>query len=109
MADTIEQLYKDSGLDDKLYPITKESAVKDDNNVSLNTKLANNYTQIINLTGSIAVEEVSPSTRAYAVNDYLMYNNQLYKVTSAIAIGDELSSSNISATTVMAEILSMLS
>lgn len=40
MADTIEQLYKDEELTDKLYPVTKESAVKDTNNVALDTKLS---------------------------------------------------------------------
>ena len=40
MADTVEQLWKDQTLQEKLYPITKESAVVDDNNVSLDTKIA---------------------------------------------------------------------
>lgn len=40
MADSVEQLYKAQNLQDKLYPITKESAVVDDNNVSLDTKIA---------------------------------------------------------------------
>lgn len=40
MADTVEQLWKDQTLQEKLYPITKESAVIDDNNVSLDTKIA---------------------------------------------------------------------
>ena len=40
MADTVEQLWKDQTLQEKLYPITKESAVVDDNDVSLDTKIA---------------------------------------------------------------------
>lgn len=43
----------------------------------------------------ITVEEVSPSTHAYQRGNYLIYNNNLYKVISAIAINDTLTISTI--------------
>ena len=38
----------------------------------------------------ITVEEQNPSTHAYQRGNYLIYNNNLYKVTAAINIGDTL-------------------
>ena len=56
----------------------------------------------------LAQVETSPTTHAYSSGDYLMYNYQLYKVTSSIAVGGTLTvGTNISATTVMSELLSL--
>lgn len=38
----------------------------------------------------ITVSEVSPAESAHAVNEYLIYNNGLYRVIAAIAVGDTL-------------------
>lgn len=56
----------------------------------------------------LAQVETSPSTHNYSVGDYLMYEYQLYKVTSAITTGQSLTvGTNIVATTVMSELLSL--
>ena len=56
----------------------------------------------------LAQVETSPTTHAYSSGDYLMYNYQLYKVTSSIAVGGTLTvGTNITATTVMDELLSL--
>lgn len=56
----------------------------------------------------LAQVETSPTTHAYSSGDYLMYNYQLYKVTSSIAVGGTLTvGTNISATTVMSELISL--
>ena len=41
----------------------------------------------------ITFEEQNPSAHAYQKGNYIIYNNNLYKVTAAIAIGDTLSTS----------------
>ena len=54
------------------------------------------------------VEQVFKATRNYTVGSYLIVNNQLYKVTSAIANGGTITpNTNVTATTIMAEILSL--
>lgn len=51
------------------------------------------------------VESSSTSAHAYSVGDYLMLNDQLYKVTQAIAIGDTITSgTNVTATSVTDEL-----
>jgi len=63
---------------------------------------------IIALCNCIAQEETSPTTHAYSSGDYLMYNYQLYRVTSSISVGGTLTvGTNITATTVMDELLSL--
>lgn len=50
---------------------------------------------------NIATIETSPTTHAYAVGEYLVYNGILYKTKTAIASGDTLTvNTNIEATTV---------
>ena len=50
-------------------------------------------------------EKTTTASKNYAVGDYLIYNNQLYKVTSAIASGATITvGTNVTATTIMAEI-----
>lgn len=57
------------------------------------------------VSADIAPVETSPATAAHAVDSYIMYDGELYKVTTAIAIGDTLSTStNIEKTTVTDEI-----
>lgn len=52
-----------------------------------------------------ATEPTSKASKNYAVGDYLIYGNTLYKVTRAIATNAALTvGTNISATTIMAEI-----
>lgn len=51
------------------------------------------------------VERTSKASKAYAKGDYLFYNNNFYKVTSAIASGGTITpGSNCTATTVAAEL-----
>jgi len=52
-----------------------------------------------------ATEATNKASKNYAVGDYLIYNNTLYKVTTAIAADATLTvGTNITATTIMAEI-----
>jgi hypothetical protein len=52
------------------------------------------------LAESVATIETSPATAAHAVGDYILWNGQLYEVTSAIAVGETLTvGTNITATT----------
>ena len=53
-------------------------------------------------------ESTNKASQNYAVGSYLIYNNTLYKVTSAIASGGTITpNTNCVATTIMAEILSL--
>ena len=63
MADSVEQLYKAQDLQEKLYPITKENAVKDNSNVSLDTKLTSINTSISNKVDKVTGKGLS-------TNDY---------------------------------------
>ena len=52
-----------------------------------------------------SVEATTTSAHAYAVGDYFIYNNTLYAVTAAIAVGDTITpGTNCTATTVMDEL-----
>ena len=52
-----------------------------------------------------SVEATTTSAHAYAVGDYFIYNNTLYAVTEAIAVGDTIApGTNCAATTVMDEL-----
>lgn len=52
-----------------------------------------------------SVEATTTSAHAYAVGDYFIYNNTLYAVTAAIAVGDTITpGTNCAATTVMNEL-----
>jgi len=62
-------------------------------------KTVRNETSINSLAGSLAMVETSPATTNHAVGDLIVYNNQLYEVTVAIATGETLTvGTNISAT-----------
>ena len=54
------------------------------------------------------VEKTFTATRNYTAGSYLIVNNQLYKVTSAISTGGTITpNSNVTATTIMAEIMAL--
>ena len=53
----------------------------------------------------IAPVEHGTANANYAVGSYLIMDGTLYRVTSAIATGESITSSNVTATTVMAEIV----
>ena len=54
------------------------------------------------------VEKSFTATRNYTVGSFVIVNNQLYKVTSAISSGGTITpNSNVTATTIMAEILAL--
>jgi hypothetical protein len=58
--------------------------------------------------GSLAVIETSPARTNHSKNTFLVYDGTLYKVTAAIAAGEDLViGTNISATTAGAEIVSL--
>jgi len=55
------------------------------------------------------VETDMTATRAYAVNDFLSVNGQLYRVTAAIANGEEITpGTNVTETTIGAQITALL-
>jgi hypothetical protein len=61
------------------------------------------------LAGSLAMIETSPATANHAVGSYLMLNNRLCKVTSAIATGEQIIvGSNVQYTTVAEELTAIL-
>ena len=83
MPNKITTLYSDSAKTNALYPRTYTTAVHDSNNnlqENVNQYLAGNFAQI----------ETSPATSAHSVGDYIIYNYQLYKAISAIAVSDSL-------------------
>ena len=62
------------------------------------------------LAASIAPVEGERSASNYSIGAYLMHENTLYKVTSAIATGEAIvPGTNVTATTVMAELVSLTS
>ncbi len=65
--------------------------------------------EIGKLRSSIAdVESSNTATKSHAVGSYLIYNDVLYKVTSAIASGDTIvPGTNVTATTIMQELLAL--
>lgn len=82
--------------------------------VGHNTKYPQNLRKKIeglpwNFSNLIAPTEVTnKATRNYTVGSYLIMNNTLYKVTSAIANGGTITvGSNVTATTIMQEILAL--
>ena len=67
------------------------------NGTTISTFSRNEFNQLLNsqedTKSMITAEEQSPSAHTYQKGNYLIFNNQLYKVTSAIEIGDTLSTS----------------
>lgn len=72
----------------------------------LTERIANIETYADTLAGSIATIETSPATANHSVGEYIVYNGQLYKVTSAITAGTTLTG-KISAVSVGSEIASL--
>ena len=67
----------------------------------LNNALTELNSNLTSLAGSLAMIETSPATANHAVGDLIVYNNRLYKVTSAIASGEVIVvGTNVSATSV---------
>jgi hypothetical protein len=83
MASKVTTLFEDSAKQNALYPRTKVSAISDGSNNGLDAILET-------VVGDFAQIETSPATYSHAVNDYIVYEYQLYKVTSAITAGDNL-------------------
>jgi hypothetical protein len=61
------------------------------------------------LAGSLAMVETSPATANHAVGDLIVFNNQLYKVTVAIASGEAIVvGTNVQSTTIADELKAIL-
>lgn len=71
----------------------------------LNNALTELNSNLTSLAGSLAMIETSPATANHAVGDLIVFNNQLYKVTVAIASGESLTvGTNIASTSVGKEL-----
>lgn len=72
-------------------------------------KTASNETAVNTVSESIAPTETGTATQNYAVGDYLMLNNRLCKVTSAIVTSEQIIvGSNVQYTTVAEELTAIL-
>ena len=97
--DALSTAEKNNGT---VYYIYDSDAVLDASDVSLGSGT------VKDLAGSVATIETSPTKAKHAVGDYIVYNGQLYKVTSAISAGATLTpGTNIIATNVGAELTSL--
>lgn len=74
--------------------------------VNLQSQITSINSDIDVINGNFAtIEESSTSTHAYSINDYLVYNGLLYKVTAAIDIGDTIATgTNVAITTTGTEL-----
>ena len=89
-------------VSDSVVPVGHESRYYEDITGKVNN-LPSDFSTLI-----APVEVTFTATRNYAVGSYLIVNNQLYKVTSAISTGGTITpNSNVTATTIMAEILAL--
>lgn len=101
-ATTISFMVYKAILNHSNYQITfsgdeKETYTKDSLGNYLNEKFAKNQVS--------SVETTNTASKNYAVGDLLIYNETLYKVTTAIASGDTIAvGTNVSATTVEGEL-----
>lgn len=89
--------------DDYIYPITTaDQVIATDGTHRLNNELDEIREE------TAVIESSSTSSHAYAVGKFLTYNGILYRVTSAIAVGDTLTpGTNITATNVGDQIKSL--
>ena len=78
----IKQLKDKSGTE-QIFPKTKTQAIYNSDGTLLSETLDNLY-------GSLATIESSPTTTSHSVGEYILYEGQVYKVTSIIASGDSL-------------------
>lgn len=95
--DALTETQKNDGT---VYFITDSDAILDASDVALGTGT------VETLAGSIATIETSPATANHSVGEYIVYNGQLYKVTTAITSGTTLTG-KISAVSVGDEIASL--
>lgn len=79
--DALTETQKNDGT---VYFITDSDAVLDASDVALGSGT------VETLAGSIATIETSPATANHSVGEYIVYNGQLYKVTTAITAGTTL-------------------
>lgn len=78
----IKQLKDKSGTE-QIFPKTKTQAIYNTDGTLLSETLDDLY-------GSLATIESSPTTTSHSVGEYILYEGQVYKVTSVIASGDSL-------------------
>lgn len=78
----IKQLKDKSGTE-QIFPKTKTQAIYNSDGTLLSETLDNLY-------GSLATIESSPTATSHNVGEYILYEGQVYKVTSVIASGDSL-------------------
>lgn len=90
-------LSESAKMNGTVYFITDSNATMDASDISLGSGT------VEDLAGSLAMIEVSPATANHAVGDFIVYNGQLYKVTTAISTGNTLTG-KITAVTVGSEI-----
>ena len=97
------------GGTEQLLPINTDEPTTSPISVNVEFDFDENLNaRIEKMLGCLAQVETSPTTHAYSSGDYLMYNYQLYKVTSSISVGGTLTvGTNITATTVMSELISL--
>lgn len=89
-------------ISDSVVPVGHESKYYEDVAKKVNG-LPKDFSTLI-----APVEVTYTATRNYSVGSYLIVKNQLYKVTSAISSGGTITpNSNVTATTIMAEILAL--
>lgn len=97
--DALSEAEKNNGV---AYYIYDSDTVLDASDVGLGEG------NVEDLAGSVAVIETSPATAIHAVGDFILWNGQLYTVTSAIAVGQALTvGSNITATSAGSELSSL--
>jgi hypothetical protein len=97
------------GGTEQLLPVNTDVPVTSPISMNVEFDFGENLNARLNkMLSCFAQVETSPSTHNYSVGQYLMYEYQLYKVTSAITTGQSLTvGTNIVATTVMSELLSL--
>lgn len=99
--DALSEVEKNNGT---VYYIYDSDTVLDASDVALDNGT------VEDLAGSVATIETSPATAIHAVGDFILWNGQLYTVTSAIAVGETLTvGSNITATSAGSEITELKS
>ena len=91
------------------YYATGQTGNVEGNIAFLSEKTVSNENAISTVSESIAPAETGTATQNYAIDSYLMLNNRLCKVTSAIATGEQIIvGSNVQYTTVAEELTAIL-
>lgn len=95
----LSEAEKNNGI---AYFIVDSDAVLDASDVGLGEG------NVEDLAGSVAMIETSPATATHAVEDFILWNGQLYEVTASIAVGETLTvGTNISARNVGEELTAL--